>query len=455
MKKLKKIFKSNQLKNLLTVFVVVALTIVVKSSSASGNATLTFEPNSGTKTKGTTFSVTLKVNSDTEPVSSVRANLTYDPTKLQYLSANTTTGAYSTCIGVGGGNGSITIPCTKLGGSTTSKQTVAVVSFKVLSGTGSAEIKFASSSSVKSASDGTQIWDGNANAALFTLKRAASTGGTKKPKPTSPTTSTTTKTTSGSTSSGTSSSTSGSSSSTSGTSSPSDTTIPEGSNVVPTAVLSANIAVHVTDNDGQAVAGAKVWIDNNVAITDASGTASFSGVSPGKYKVKVEATKGSAGKDITVDSSTNGEVQRVELKIKKSINFLLWGGLALVAILALVLISLIRRKLKERKSFSRHFQHMDKKPVVEDMSEKRKAPNETVAAVVTPGSKSKDEEEKEAEDALEKPKPNFESSDTLEEIERKVGAKKAKPAHAGADAADFTPTLITPKKPTKTVDHDN
>ena len=72
--------------------------------------------------------------------------------------------------------------------------------------------------------------------------------------------------------------------------------------------------------------------------------------------------------------------------------------------------------------------------------------NDTVATVVTPKATS-DEEDKASEEAdlatLKSVKDKVENTDTLDEIERKVGAAKSAPA---TDSNDFEPNLITPQK---------
>ena len=68
--------------------------------------------------------------------------------------------------------------------------------------------------------------------------------------------------------------------------------------------------------------------------------------------------------------------------------------------------------------------------------------NDTVATVIAPSAKSDDADA----EALEKIKPNVEPGDTLETIERKVGAKKA---HKGQPSNDFTPNLIQPTQKNK------
>ena len=113
----------------------------------------------------------------------------------------------------------------------------------------------------------------------------------------------------------------------------------------------------------------------------------------------------------------------------------------------------------EKREQSRHFAGMENKVYVggkSDTSDLKDPANNLVASLVTPhDSDAEKTEEKEVLESL-KSTPKVDKTDTLEQIEKKVGATKlevpsgeVKPSKP-ADSADFTPNLILPKKPKPT-----
>lgn len=452
-KKIKKYMSKTALKNMLTGLLVVGLAIAVHSTSAAGNATLTLEPASGSKAINTNFAISIYANGGSEPMSSVKANLTYDPVKLQFLSVDTTGGAFTTCIGPGGSDGAIAIPCTKLGGSVTGKQLVAKISFKTLSGSGSTAVNFSGTSEVKSANDGSNIWNQDASAAVYNL----TTPTTPPPDTTTPSTGNGGSSSSGS-SSGTTKATTGSGSSSSGSSGTKKTTTsggssssgsssgsssapaanntpvtPSGSEVTPAAVTNQTVAIYVTDAKGQAVEGAKVTIDEQTVTTDAQGAANFS-LATGKYEVKVSSKAGSVTQELTVDGST--PTQKLDLIVKPKLNLLMYIGIVLIVVLLFVLFSLTKRTLAKKRENTRRF--AGAKANVTDFSKKVKTPvHEKEATVITPGSMHTEEVHAQKEEVR--------PTDTLSEIERKVGANKTH--HAPRDNV-FEPSMTQVKKPT-------
>lgn len=452
-KKIKKYMSKTALKNMLTGLLVVGLAVAVHSTSAAGNATLTLEPASGSKAINTNFAISIYANGGSEPMSSVKANLTYDPVKLQFLSVDTTGGAFTTCIGPGGSDGAIAIPCTKLGGSVTGKQLVAKITFKVLYGSDSTAVNFANSSEIKSANDGSNIWNQDASAAVYNL----TTPTAPPPDTTTPSTgsggssssgssSGTTKPTTGSgssssgSSSGTKKTTTGSGSSSSGSSSSGNSSTPAanetpvtptGSEVVPVAVTNQTVAIYVTDTKGQAVEGAKVTIDEQTVTTDAQGAANFS-LATGKYEVKVTSKAGSVTQELTVDGNT--PTQKLDLTVKPQLNLLMYLGIVLIVALLFALFALTKRTLAKKRENTRRF--AGAKANVTDFSKKVKTPvHEKVATVITPGSMRTEEVHAQKEEVS--------PTDTLSEIERKVGANKTH--HAPRDNV-FEPSMTQVKK---------
>lgn len=438
-KKIKKYMSKTALKNMLTGLLVVGLAVAVHSTSAAGNATLTLEPASGSKAINTNFAISIYANGGSEPMSSVKANLTYDPVKLQFLSVDTTGGAFTTCIGPGGSDGAIAIPCTKLGGSVTGKQLVAKISFKTLSGSGSTAVNFSGTSEVKSANDGSNIWNQDASAAVYSLTTPSTP--TPTPTPTTPKPTTGSGSSSSGSSSGTKKTTTGSGSSSSGSSSSGSSSAPaanntpvtpSGSEVTPAAVTNQTVAIYVTDAKGQAVEGAKVTIDEQTVTTDAQGAANFS-LATGKYEVKVSSKAGSVTQELTVDGST--PTQKLDLIVKPKLNLLMYIGIVLIVVLLFALFALTKRTLAKKRENTRRF--AGAKANVTDFSKKVKTPvHEKEATVITPGSMHTEEVHAQKEEVR--------PTDTLSEIERKVGANKTH--HAPRDNV-FEPSMTQVKKP--------
>lgn len=181
------------MKKIIVSGVISALAVVSLASPAlaAGNASLSLTPSSGSRTVGSSFSVSVLENGDA--VNVVTANLTYDATKL-------------TCNGVTGGAafpGQVTGSCgggsilisryTNPGTTVSGSQTVASISFTA-SAAGSAVVSFASSSKI--ASGGTDIWNGVTTGGSYTntapvTPQVNPTNPTNPSNPTNPNTPTT------------------------------------------------------------------------------------------------------------------------------------------------------------------------------------------------------------------------------------------------------------------------
>src|SRR5579872_1658670 len=81
--------------------------LVYKSFAASGTLTLT--PSSSTVNIGSNFTITIHANGGTDPLSGVEADLTYDTTKLQFVSATNTGTNFDTVLPPTNSNGLIQI----------------------------------------------------------------------------------------------------------------------------------------------------------------------------------------------------------------------------------------------------------------------------------------------------------------------------------------------------------
>lgn len=114
----------------------------------AASAVLSVSPSAGTYQQGATFTVAISEDSGSNPVDSVRLDLTYDASKLQVVGFSTAANPFTTCVSAAYASGGAisTGDCTLLGGTKQGKQTLASVTFKVLAGDGLAEISFKPSS---------------------------------------------------------------------------------------------------------------------------------------------------------------------------------------------------------------------------------------------------------------------------------------------------------------------
>jgi Bacterial Ig domain len=147
---------------------------------AASSDKMYLSPSSGTHTVGSTFSVAIRENSNTDQVNTVEADLTYPTSKLQYISTSLSGTAFGITAVKTGGSGSTS---TQLGtmSSVTGDKLVATVTFKVLA-SGSGSVTFASSSQVLSSSTNSNVL-GSMTGGSYTLQAAStgSSGSTSKP----------------------------------------------------------------------------------------------------------------------------------------------------------------------------------------------------------------------------------------------------------------------------------
>jgi chitodextrinase len=132
---------------------VVGALVVYKSRAAAG--TLSLVPNTGSVALGSSLTLTIKANSGTDEVNAVEADLTYDQTKLQFVSIDTSGSAYGLQAVNSGGGGSVSIARANQV-NLTGDQVVAVVTFTVI-GSGSSNVNFAGTSALIRASDTANI----------------------------------------------------------------------------------------------------------------------------------------------------------------------------------------------------------------------------------------------------------------------------------------------------------
>lgn len=171
MSRLKSIRQMSQLRQRLSVLLFAVIfaslgTYYLTAGHAAGVGVLSVSPASSAVSLDSTLTMTITENSSTASVNAVEADLTYDQTKLQYVSTSVTTSPFTLVANNTGGNGAISIASatsTPLTGS----QVVAVVSFKAI-GQGSAVVGFSSSSGLAQASDNTNIL-GTSTGATYTI----------------------------------------------------------------------------------------------------------------------------------------------------------------------------------------------------------------------------------------------------------------------------------------------
>ncbi len=173
---------------LLLAFVAIGVALLVLSKAATLTATLTLSPstNSTPIPINTNFDVSVYENSATQTVNAVNVGLSYDQSKVQFVSIDSTGSAFPLCTEKSGGSGIVKLTCvtdysaTPPVQSVTGSKLIAKVTFKALVGTGnSTTMSFvkdypAPGSEAKSAiyyaGTGENVWDGNtATAGTYTF----------------------------------------------------------------------------------------------------------------------------------------------------------------------------------------------------------------------------------------------------------------------------------------------
>jgi chitodextrinase len=130
-------------------------TYLLAASHASGTATLTLSPGTSNISLGSTFTVSIVENSGTTAVNAVEADLTYDQTKLQFVSIDSSTSPFTLSARATGGSGTVMIANAALT-PVTGSQTVAKVTFTAI-GTGSTAVDFASTSGIAESTNNTDV----------------------------------------------------------------------------------------------------------------------------------------------------------------------------------------------------------------------------------------------------------------------------------------------------------
>jgi hypothetical protein len=151
----------------LIVSLALAFAALAGTAGAAGSAAFILTPASGSEEINTIFSVGIYENGSN--VNVVTANMTYDPSKLQFAGISASGSAFGNDASSGGSGGSISITRYVSPGSpaVSGTQKIASVSFKVLTGSGTTSLVFAGGSHI--ASGGTDEWNGSTAGGSYTL----------------------------------------------------------------------------------------------------------------------------------------------------------------------------------------------------------------------------------------------------------------------------------------------
>ena len=307
-----------------------------RTTLAVGTATYSLSPSSGSYANGSSLTVTVHENSGTDAINAVEADLTYDQTKLQFVSADTSTGAFDNGLNPTGGSGSVKFSRAKNNTTLTGDQIVGTVTFTAIAGSGTTNISFAGTSEIIRQSDSTNIWDGTTTGGSYTLTGASSgssgSSGTGTTTPTSTTSTTKTTTTTTPTK----------------TTTPSSATAPASTPTSPAVTTATSpagyyVAIKVVDSKKKPVKGAIVTIAGQKPLTtDGTGLASFISVPAGKYTITASAENKKATSPITVIVGSTAAVQQFSVSLPINKTAIPWTLLiAVLAGLLLVIAAII------------------------------------------------------------------------------------------------------------------
>ncbi|HSX35830.1 MAG TPA: hypothetical protein VLH84_02740 [Patescibacteria group bacterium] len=143
--------------------VAVASLLLSGTSYAAGSAAFSLSPASGTEDINSTFAVGIYENGTS--VNVVTANLSYDTSKLQLVSVDISASAFASDAGSTSTSISRYVPA---GGTVSGPAEVAVVNFKAIAGSGTANVTVGTSGS-HIASGGADQWNGAPTSGTYTL----------------------------------------------------------------------------------------------------------------------------------------------------------------------------------------------------------------------------------------------------------------------------------------------
>jgi hypothetical protein len=148
----------------------IGASLFAAAAQAAGTATLSMTPASGAYSIGQTISISVYTNTGSDPVNAVEADFSYPVSRLQYESIDASDSAFSIGAPSAGGKGKVTIARGTIQ-PVTGHELVAIVHFKATA-TGSAALKFLSSSAVVSSTNNTNLLGITAGAS-YTLSKPA------------------------------------------------------------------------------------------------------------------------------------------------------------------------------------------------------------------------------------------------------------------------------------------
>jgi hypothetical protein len=139
-------------------FALIASFFIIQSyaSPHSRGVNLYLEPSSQKVSAGSTLSLQIWLDTKSEPVNAVQANLTYPVDKFNFESIDSTGSAFEVEAQSSGGNGIIKVARGHVG-SITGVQLVATLNLKSLSSSGKASIDFASGSAAVRSTDNVNV----------------------------------------------------------------------------------------------------------------------------------------------------------------------------------------------------------------------------------------------------------------------------------------------------------
>jgi hypothetical protein len=164
--------------NIFALAVAAAIPLLTAAPVLAASATVSLVSSSSV-TKGSNITVTIKENSGAEPVNAASASLSYPTDKLSYVSISNSS-VFNIAAASSGGSGSVKVDRGSLS-AVTGSQTVASVTFKALSDSGTAKINV-TSASVISANTNADIASGTSGTTI-TLKAPAAAPATPAAAP--------------------------------------------------------------------------------------------------------------------------------------------------------------------------------------------------------------------------------------------------------------------------------
>ena len=159
-----------------TIFILILIPLTVLAvlqsrqpvGRAAGTASMSLSPATLSVNHGDSFTIEIRENSGTEPVNAVQANLTYDDSKLDFVSIDGSESAFPFPFEEIGGGGSVKIARIITGGSVIGNQLVAKVTFTASMNPGITAVTFASGTALVRSTDNNDIL-GSTSGGTYTI----------------------------------------------------------------------------------------------------------------------------------------------------------------------------------------------------------------------------------------------------------------------------------------------